>query len=87
MYTDGLLKESRGYGDTEAHTGRLLDSLNQAGPALEDICDRVADTLPPGGPHDDVALLLARVHALPRGPGGVLGSFRPSPRPRPGPGS
>ncbi|WP_346163437.1 SpoIIE family protein phosphatase [Streptomyces bangladeshensis] len=65
MYTDGLLKESRGYGDTEAHTGRLLDSLNQAGPALEDICDRVADTLPPGGPHDDVALLLARVHALP----------------------
>ncbi|MFF7460479.1 SpoIIE family protein phosphatase [Streptomyces tricolor] len=65
MYTDGLLKESRGYGDTDAHTGRLLDSLNHAGPALEDICDRVADTLPPGGPHDDVALLLARVHALP----------------------
>ncbi|MFD5711501.1 SpoIIE family protein phosphatase, partial [Streptomyces pharetrae] len=65
MYTDGLLKESRGYGDTDARTGQLLASLEHAGPALEDICDRVADTLPPGGPHDDVALLLARVHALP----------------------
>ncbi|MFH8801042.1 SpoIIE family protein phosphatase [Streptomyces sp. NPDC017936] len=65
MYTDGLLKEGRGYGDTDARTGRLLASLNLAGPALEDICDRVADTLPPDGPQDDVALLLARVHALP----------------------
>jgi serine phosphatase RsbU (regulator of sigma subunit)/anti-sigma regulatory factor (Ser/Thr protein kinase) len=65
MYTDGLIKESRGYGDTEARTGRLLASLKRAGPALEDVCDRVAATLLPGGPHDDVALLLARVHALP----------------------
>ncbi|MER6806039.1 MULTISPECIES: SpoIIE family protein phosphatase [Streptomyces] len=65
MYTDGLLKESRGYGDTDARTGRLLASLNRAGPELEDICDRVTDTLLPGVPHDDVALLLARVHALP----------------------
>ncbi|MFI6206242.1 SpoIIE family protein phosphatase [Streptomyces sp. NPDC051041] len=65
MYTDGLLKESRGYGDTDARTGQLLALLNLAGPALEDICDRVAGTFPPGGPHDDVALLLARVHALP----------------------
>ncbi|WP_437049467.1 SpoIIE family protein phosphatase [Streptomyces sp. enrichment culture] len=65
MYTDGLLKESRGYEDTDARTGRLLTSLNLAGPVLEDICDRVVDTLPPGGPHDDVALLLARVRALP----------------------
>ncbi|MEV6175823.1 SpoIIE family protein phosphatase [Streptomyces sp. NPDC052015] len=65
MYTDGLLKEGRGYGDTDARTGQLLNSLNIAGPALEDICDRVADTLLPDGPQDDVALLLARVHALP----------------------
>ncbi|HZF91439.1 SpoIIE family protein phosphatase [Streptomyces sp.] len=65
MYTDGLLKESRGYEDTDARTGQLLASLNRAGPELEAICDRVADTLLPGGPHDDVALLLARVHALP----------------------
>ncbi|MFF7855311.1 SpoIIE family protein phosphatase [Streptomyces sp. NPDC007904] len=65
MYTDGLLKESRGYGDTDARTGQLLASLNRAGPALEDVCDRITDVLHPGGPHDDVALLLARVHALP----------------------
>ncbi|MDT0609124.1 SpoIIE family protein phosphatase [Streptomyces lancefieldiae] len=65
MYTDGLLKESRGYGDTDARTGQLLASLNDAGPALEDVCDRVSDTLVAGGPRDDVALLLARVHALP----------------------
>jgi serine phosphatase RsbU (regulator of sigma subunit)/anti-sigma regulatory factor (Ser/Thr protein kinase) len=65
LYTDGLLKESRGYGDTEARTGRLLASLDRAGPELEDICDRIADTLLPAGPHDDVALLLARVRALP----------------------
>ncbi|MFI8191640.1 SpoIIE family protein phosphatase [Streptomyces sp. NPDC085946] len=65
MYTDGLLKEGRGYQDTDARTGQLLASLDDAGPELEDICDRVADALLPGGPHDDVALLLARVHALP----------------------
>ncbi|WP_217145703.1 SpoIIE family protein phosphatase [Streptomyces sp. AC627_RSS907] len=65
MYTDGLLKEGRGYGDTDARTGQLLASLKLAGPAPEDICDRVSATLLPGGPHDDVALLLARVHALP----------------------
>ncbi|KOV24016.1 protein phosphatase [Streptomyces sp. XY152] len=65
MYTDGLLKEDRGYGDTDARTGQLLASLSRGGPALEDVCDRVADILRPGSPHDDVALLLARVHALP----------------------
>jgi len=65
IYTDGLLKESRGYGDTDARTGRLLASLDRAGPELEDICDRITGTLLPDGPHDDAALLLARVHALP----------------------
>ncbi|MFD7686959.1 SpoIIE family protein phosphatase [Streptomyces sp. NPDC059781] len=64
MYTDGLLKEDRGYGDTDVRTGRLLDSLSHGGPALEDICDRITGTLLPGSPYDDVALLLARVHAL-----------------------
>ncbi|MFG2352483.1 SpoIIE family protein phosphatase [Streptomyces sp. NPDC048521] len=65
MYTDGLLKRSRGYEDTDARTAQLLASLNLAGPELEEVCDQVTDTLLPGGPHDDVALLLARVHALP----------------------
>ncbi|MFF5536372.1 SpoIIE family protein phosphatase [Streptomyces cinerochromogenes] len=65
MYTDGLLKESRGYEDTEARTAQLLAALKLAGPELEDTCDRVTDTLLSSGPYDDVALLLARAHALP----------------------
>jgi serine phosphatase RsbU (regulator of sigma subunit)/anti-sigma regulatory factor (Ser/Thr protein kinase) len=65
MYTDGLLKEGRGYGDTDARTEELLASLVGAGPQLQDVCDRVTDTMLPNGAHDDVALLLARVHALP----------------------
>ncbi|MEV7126865.1 SpoIIE family protein phosphatase [Streptomyces sp. NPDC093260] len=65
LYTDGLLKEERGYGDTDARLSRLLASLDESGPALEDVCEGVTRTLLPGGPHDDVALLLARVHALP----------------------
>ncbi|MFC8917444.1 SpoIIE family protein phosphatase [Streptomyces sp. NPDC057116] len=67
LYTDGLLKESRGFGDTDtdARTKQLLDSLDVPEPSLERICDRVTRTLLPDGPRDDVALLLARVHALP----------------------
>ncbi|URM89024.1 SpoIIE family protein phosphatase [Streptomyces sp. MRC013] len=67
LYTDGLLKEGLGYGDTEASTGRLLSALD--GPATardpEQVCDRVTETVLPGGPRDDVALLVARVRALP----------------------
>ncbi|MFI1831757.1 SpoIIE family protein phosphatase [Streptomyces olivaceoviridis] len=65
MYTDGLLKEGRGYEDTKARTAQLLASLRLAGAELEDTCDRLTDALLPDGPSDDVALLLARVHALP----------------------
>jgi serine phosphatase RsbU (regulator of sigma subunit)/anti-sigma regulatory factor (Ser/Thr protein kinase) len=65
LYTDGLIKEGRAHGDTDARTGRLLAALRGAEPSLERICDRITDALLPGGPRDDVALLLARVHALP----------------------
>ncbi|MGY1455194.1 SpoIIE family protein phosphatase [Streptomyces sp. SS8] len=77
LYTDGLLKEDRGYGDAEARMGLLASALrgpepprgsppdSPPGPSLERICDRVTGTLLPDGPRDDVALLLARVHALP----------------------
>ncbi|MER7106584.1 SpoIIE family protein phosphatase [Streptomyces sp. NPDC000229] len=67
LYTDGLLKESRGFGgtDTDARTAQFLASLAGPEPSLERICDRVTSTLLPDGPRDDVALLLARVHALP----------------------
>ncbi|MCQ0025367.1 SpoIIE family protein phosphatase [Streptomyces somaliensis DSM 40738] len=67
LYTDGLLKEGLGYGDTEAATGRLLSALAGPAPARdpERVCDRITETVLPGGPRDDVALLVARVRALP----------------------
>ncbi|ORT59546.1 protein phosphatase [Streptomyces sp. CB03238] len=67
LYTDGLLKESRGFGDTDtdARTRQLLAALTGAEQSLDRICDRVTSALLPDGPRDDVALLLARVHALP----------------------
>ncbi|WP_155073002.1 SpoIIE family protein phosphatase [Streptomyces taklimakanensis] len=65
LYTDGLLKEGRAYGDPDSRTGRLLEVLRDASSSLETECDRITDTLLSGDSHDDVALLLARVHALP----------------------
>ncbi|GAA2408381.1 hypothetical protein GCM10010420_40880 [Streptomyces glaucosporus] len=65
LYTDGLLKQGRAYDTADTRTGRLLAALLGGDPSLERICDRVTDPLLPGEPRDDVALLLARVHALP----------------------
>jgi GAF domain-containing protein/anti-sigma regulatory factor (Ser/Thr protein kinase) len=93
LYTDGLLKEGRAYGDIDARMALLASALRGPKPppgsspepepsprpevSLERICGRVTDTLLSGGPRDgppdstrdsprdDVALLLARVHALP----------------------
>ncbi|MEU6479243.1 SpoIIE family protein phosphatase [Streptomyces sp. NPDC047017] len=64
LYTDGLLKEGRGYEDTGGRTADLLAALDQPGAVLDDVCDRISRTLLPEGPRDDAALLLARVHAL-----------------------
>ncbi|MFJ8646276.1 SpoIIE family protein phosphatase [Streptomyces sp. NPDC093546] len=66
LYTDGLLKEERGHEISDARTSRLLAALSDGGPgSLDRTCDRITETLLPGGPRDDVALLLARVHAFP----------------------
>ncbi|MFD9319487.1 SpoIIE family protein phosphatase [Streptomyces sp. NPDC060053] len=62
LYTDGLV-ESRGH-DVEAGLARLRHALAQPAPSLEAICDNVIETLLPARPDDDVALLLARTHAL-----------------------
>ncbi|MFJ8588211.1 SpoIIE family protein phosphatase [Streptomyces sp. NPDC093595] len=75
LYTDGLLKEDRGYGISDTRLEQLMAALGACGdgsPAgrrdtaapLERICDLITGTLLPDGPRDDVALLLARVHAL-----------------------
>ncbi|MFF3334661.1 SpoIIE family protein phosphatase [Streptomyces sp. NPDC002888] len=62
LYTDGLV-EARGH-DIDEGVDALLDVLSRAGPSLESTCDAVLHTLLPDRPADDVALLLARTHAL-----------------------
>jgi len=65
LYTDGLV-ESRTHQLEEG-----LEAFREAltGPArqLEDVCDHVLSTLGPHHGEDDVALLMARVQALPEG--------------------
>ncbi|MER5197546.1 ATP-binding SpoIIE family protein phosphatase [Streptomyces sp. NPDC002755] len=62
LYTDGLV-ESRDH-DVDAGLARLRHALTQPASSLEAICDHVVETLLPARPDDDVALLLARTHAL-----------------------
>ncbi|MCL8013295.1 SpoIIE family protein phosphatase [Streptomyces sp. AS02] len=62
LYTDGLI-EAR---DHDVETGLTLLRRVLARPAasLETTCDAVLEALLPARPDDDVALLLARTHAL-----------------------
>ncbi|GAA3028371.1 hypothetical protein GCM10010448_07920 [Streptomyces glomeratus] len=63
LYTDGLI-EARDH-DIDAGIALLRQALAQPAPSLQATCDTVLDALLPADrPHDDVALLLARTHAL-----------------------
>jgi serine phosphatase RsbU (regulator of sigma subunit)/anti-sigma regulatory factor (Ser/Thr protein kinase) len=62
LYTDGLI-ESRDQDIDEGLT-RLRKALAQSTANLDDLCDTVLDTLPPERRTDDIALLIARTHAL-----------------------
>ncbi|MEU0398479.1 SpoIIE family protein phosphatase [Streptomyces sp. NPDC006208] len=63
LYTDGLI-EALDH-DIEAGITRLCHALAQPSASLEATCDTVLETLLPADrPRDDVALLLARTHAL-----------------------
>ncbi|CAL9658484.1 hypothetical protein SUDANB176_06893 [Streptomyces sp. enrichment culture] len=63
LYTDGLVEALDR--DIEAGLARLRGALARPSPSLEAACDTTLETLlPVGRPHDDVALLLARTHAL-----------------------
>ncbi|MEU2491219.1 SpoIIE family protein phosphatase [Streptomyces sp. NPDC007883] len=63
LYTDGLI-EGRDH-DVEAGIALLRQALAQPAFSLQAICDTVLEALLPADrPHDDVALLLARTHAL-----------------------
>ncbi|MFE0450262.1 SpoIIE family protein phosphatase [Streptomyces sp. NPDC058914] len=63
LYTDGLIEAL----DHDIETGltRLCHALAQPSASLEATCDTILEALLPADrPHDDVALLLARTHAL-----------------------
>lgn len=63
LYTDGLI-EARDH-DVETGVALLRHTLGQPSASLQAACDTVLQALlPPDRPSDDVALLLARTHAL-----------------------
>jgi PAS domain S-box-containing protein len=62
LYTDGLI-ESRDR-DIDIGLERLRDALTHRAASLEATCDTVLQAVLPDCPADDVALLLARTHAL-----------------------
>jgi len=62
LYTDGLI-ESR-YDDIDLGLERLRRALTYRDRSLETTCDNVLKAVLPDRPADDVALLIARTHAL-----------------------
>ncbi|MFH8682950.1 SpoIIE family protein phosphatase [Streptomyces lydicus] len=65
LYTDGLVADRRRDLDTALdQLGRVLAQPNRA---PEDTCDAVCHSVVPLHPADDIALLVARTHALPPG--------------------
>ncbi|MDF3287857.1 SpoIIE family protein phosphatase [Streptomyces silvisoli] len=62
LYTDGLLEA--GGRDVAEGLDRLRTVLSHTDRPLEEICGAVLDALLTGPPDDDVALLIARAHAL-----------------------
>ena len=62
LYTDGLI-ESRDY-DIDIGLERLRRALTHPAPSLETTCDNVLKAVLPTRSADDVALLVARTHAL-----------------------
>ena len=68
LYTDGLI-ETRG-SDLDKGLARLCRTMTgtstSTSTSLENCCDKVLDEMLITAPHDDVALLIARTHALPQ---------------------
>ncbi|KUO01873.1 phosphatase [Streptomyces resistomycificus] len=62
LYTDGLIEADGRDGDVGL--ARLRQALARPAASLEDACEAVLADLLPDRPDDDVALLLARTHAL-----------------------
>ncbi|MFH8406423.1 SpoIIE family protein phosphatase [Streptomyces sp. NPDC018019] len=64
LYTDGLV-ESRDHPLDEGLSA-FRTALSEAGRPLEDVCDHVLSALDTRHGEDDIALLMARVHGLPK---------------------
>ncbi|MDQ0905128.1 serine phosphatase RsbU (regulator of sigma subunit)/anti-sigma regulatory factor (Ser/Thr protein kinase) [Streptomyces canus] len=62
MYTDGLIEDR--HRDVDVVLEQLREALARPERAPEETCQAVLDTVAPAHPHDDIALLVARVHAL-----------------------
>ncbi|MGA5206276.1 SpoIIE family protein phosphatase [Streptomyces variegatus] len=62
LYTDGLIEDR--HRDVDVVLEQLREALAHPERAPEATCQAVLDTVAPAHPHDDIALLVARVHAL-----------------------
>ncbi|MFI7018364.1 SpoIIE family protein phosphatase [Streptomyces sp. NPDC050164] len=69
LYTDGLIEDR--HRDVDVVLEQLRLALAHPERAPEETCQAVLDTVAPAHPHDDIALLVARVHAL--DPGRIAG--------------
>jgi PAS domain S-box-containing protein len=62
LYTDGLVEAAGN--DIEAGLALLRHALSSTEGSLEEICDRVLNTMLAGRPDDDIVLMLARTSGL-----------------------
>ncbi|MGJ5749002.1 histidine kinase-like protein [Streptomyces puniciscabiei] len=62
LYTDGLIEDRNR--DVDLVLDRLRGALAHPERTPEEICEAVLDTVAPAHPCDDIALLVARTHAL-----------------------
>ncbi|GAA3776878.1 hypothetical protein GCM10022403_009560 [Streptomyces coacervatus] len=62
LYTDGLIEDR--HRDVDVVLDQLSATLAQANGTPDETCEAVLDTVAPAHPCDDIALLVARTHAL-----------------------
>ncbi|MFJ5730316.1 SpoIIE family protein phosphatase [Streptomyces paradoxus] len=62
LYTDGLIEDRNR--DVDVVLEQLREALAHPERAPGETCQAVLDTVAPAHPHDDIALLVARVHAM-----------------------
>ncbi|GAA3824846.1 SpoIIE family protein phosphatase/ATP-binding protein [Streptomyces phyllanthi] len=62
LYTDGLIEDR--HRDIDVALDQLRETLAHSDRTPEDTCQVVLDTVAPAHPGDDIALLVARTHAL-----------------------